>query len=254
MKIKLSLLLTLLALLPLTSNAQPLPEAVENAIKSYNAWNQVELNGKLQLDNIIINPSIKIEMQRAKEILISARVPFYGELGRIEIDTTGILIVNRQKKLYCREEAGDILKSIPASLEDLQCILLARIFNLGSGQINDLSASSFNYTNESDCIVCVPKNQPLNGNIQYGFTLGYDALLQAIYATTTYSNLALLIEYFSLDNGKYELQLQYTDSQQHTNATTIKFDAPKWETSSMQHWIENPKYKRVGIKEMLRSL
>lgn len=247
-----TILAIILATLALSLNAQSTPQAVTSAINSYNDWQEVELNGKLHLDNLFISPSIKVYMKHNTQIMISARVPFKGEVARVEIDTTGILIVNRLKKIYCREQAGDILRSVPASLSDIQTTLLGRIWILGSGQITSASAKNMNFSQEEDCIVCVPTTQPFNGNAQYGFTLGYDTMLQALYATTTYADLSILLEYDFKQNKKYDISAQWSDSKHTYSGVKISFDAPNWECTPMDPWLDNAKYKRVGISEIIK--
>lgn len=247
------IIITLIAaVLPAAAQSGQTPAEAVAAVESYNNWKSVEINGKIRLDKFFINPSIRIYMERDTKIMISARVPIQGEVARLELDTAGILAVNRLKKIYCREEAGDILKSVPARIGDLQSLIMGRLWLLGSGQLTQSTISHMSYTPESDCIVCVPNEQPFDGNVQYGFTLGYDSLLQAFYATTDWQDVAVLIEYFFKSNGRYDVTLQYTAGASAGASLSLSLDAPKWNPSPMDPWIDNPRYRRVGIKEILK--
>lgn len=232
--------------------AENLPDPIVKAVETYNKWNSVAINGKLHLDNLIINPSLKIYMENGVKIMISARVPFKGEVARIEIDTVGILAVNRLKKTYCRAEKGDVLKEMPLSIDDIQSLLLGRLWIAGSGQLTAASAPEMAYSPEDDCIVCVPKEQPFKGYAQYGFTIGYDSCLQAFYASATNSNLALLIEYVFKDKGKYECNVQWSDSHNANAGFGMTFDTPQWDAEPMEPWLYSPKYKQVELTEILK--
>lgn len=71
-------------------------------ISSYTPWQSVELNGKLQMERLPLTPSVRIYMEYKQKIFISVRAPFVGEVGRVEIDSTQVVAVNRLKKCMCR--------------------------------------------------------------------------------------------------------------------------------------------------------
>lgn len=111
-------------------------DIIESLTSGYKNWNRASWSGKLSADILPVSATLKVYMERGKLTLISVRVPFFGEVARVEADTEEILIVNKIKKRYYRRSLTEISKAAPDFAEDLQSLLLGRMFVIGEGQLN----------------------------------------------------------------------------------------------------------------------
>lgn len=221
-------------------------------LSSYTDWKSVELNGKLYMDALPVNPSVRIYMEKDSVMMISVRVPLKGEIGRIEIKGDELLGINRWNNVYCRETLSGLFgKSLPAKLSNLQDIFLARIFLLNEGSISRSNIDEMVFeTDSNDYCVVLPKEQPYPDIMQYGFITNNVGELSDIYAATVGNAVSVLISYaYSKKNTEINFDVQTIKK---SYALRFKFDEPKWEASAMQSAVITSKMRQVGIKEFLQ--
>jgi hypothetical protein len=221
-------------------------------LASYTDWQSVELNGKLYMESLPVNPSIRIYMERDSVLMISVRVPFKGEIGRIEIVGNELLAINRWNNVYCKETFSNIFKdNMPAKLSNLQDLFLARIFFLNGSTLNSENIDEMAFDGDSDDYwVVLPKTQPYSDIMQYGFITNKYGELTDIYSSTIGNALSVLVSYaYSKKNTEITIEAQ---TQKKTYSLRFKFDEPKWEASPMQSAVITSKMRQVGIKEFLQ--
>ena len=146
-------------------------KVVETITDSYKNWNKASWNGRLSADMLPVSATLKVYMERGKLTLISVRAPFIGEVARIEADKERILIVNKLKKRYYEREIAEISQIAPDLLEDMQALLLGRMFVVGKGQLDDRKVEDINLfpTNEEGCYMVVPTVPDWLPQVLYGF-------------------------------------------------------------------------------------
>lgn len=235
-----------------TAQAQDTP--LDAMLDRYTDWHTVELNGKLENDRLPVSPSVRIFMEKGKRLQISLRAPFLGEVGRIDISNDSLLAYNKLKKVYCREPLGDILREAPARIEDLQSLLLARVFILNRGTLSPANADGITFSEEPDCWLALPVEQPLDGRVQYGFTIDDDGTLTALYATMpeAASELSLLVEYF-YEKKKTVIDVAFNKSDRLTQAT-LTLNAPKWGATPMQPVKTGSGWRRTDVTGFIKTL
>lgn len=234
-------------LAPATDSEQLLNTIVSN----YRAWETVELSGKFSTDKLPISPSVKIYMEKGKVLRISLRVPLMGEVGRVEVANDTILLLNRHNKTYVKECMGDFIHSMPAGLEDLQAMLLGRIFILNYGELSTLNGYTAEIYRQDDSLLVLPKEQPLDGLVKYGFATTLEGILYTTQAITADESKSLGIDY-TFSGEKMNMALTWKDAK-HNLQATFKLDAPSWDANEMAPAKITSKMKRVGIKDFLKS-
>lgn len=219
----------------------------------YHSWQRVELNGKLKMQELPLNPSLRIYMERGSKIYISVRAPFLGEVGRLELSGTGLTAVNKMRKVYVREDISALLGgNLPVRVEDIQDLLLGRVFLTGSGTLSAENQNECRLYDEGDCRLLIPKEQPAGGAVRYGYTIDYDVRLQDMYVTTVSGSYALLLEYgYEGKKSSIDVNVQLRSK---SYAATLQFDAPKWDVANGMTAIDiNPSWRRISISEFIKS-
>ena len=228
-------------------------EFLQKVIARYKDWRSVELNGKLQMSRLPVSPSLKIYMERGSKIFISIRAPFMGEVGRLQIDGPSVTAVNKLKKVYVQEDLSALLGvSIPMKVEDVQDVLLARVFLTGSGTLSAADMNLCSVYDESDCMLLVPDQQPAGGSVRYGYTLDFDGNILDTYVTTVSENYAALLEYSS-KGKKTEIDVSI-QLKNKTYEALLQLDEPKWNPSKHMEPVEiNTSWRRVSLSGFLKS-
>lgn len=226
-------------------------ELLQTIVDNYRSWNTVELSGKFSSDKLPVSPSVKIYMEKAKVLRISLRVPLLGEIGRVEVANDTILLLNRHNKTYVKECMGDFIHAMPAGLEDLQAMLLGRIFILNYGELSMLNGYTAEIYRQEDSLLVLPKEQPLDGLVKYGFATTLEGILYTMQAITDDESKSLGIDY-TFSGEKMNMKLSWKDAK-HNLQASFKLDAPSWEAYEMAPAKITSKMKRVGIKDFVKS-
>ncbi len=219
-------------------------------ISSYTPWQSVELNGKLQMERLPLTPSVRIYMEYKQKIFISVRAPFVGEVGRVEIDSTQVVAVNRLKKVYVQEPTGNLLSYM--NIEDVQDMLLGRVFICDYGTLNTVNMKLCELFNEQSRMLLVPLIQPLDGRVRYGYTFDFNGLMQDMYATTESGSYSALAHYTYPGGNKTGIELDIQIKDKYYGAQ-MQLDKPKWNPARSLEPVEiNRKWKRVDIKTFFK--
>ncbi len=226
---------------------------VDSIISPWNDWEQVTINGKLKMAGLPVTPSVKIFMQRDSSIYISLRAPFVGEVGRAEITDSTALVVNKMNKVYVEESLEKVFSFYPGGLSDLQNLFLGRVALPGLGQLSHEIEDSVEIYSENDTTysLVVTEENSIPG-VNYGYVFDSEfwpvALLVLPEATPDVS-VTLAYEYF--EKG-YDMQFLYRSEKKNIQAT-LEFDDPEWKGKPFDRIKLNSKYKRVDLKDFLKS-
>lgn len=228
-------------------------EALEAITSGYSEWGSVELNGKLSLDMLPIDPSVKIHMQRSKRLMVSVRAPFVGEVARIEADPDSVTAVYRLKKVYCREPIAGLSERFAVTLSDLQDILLARVFIAGRGTLSARTARYCDiYGADGGGWLVVPRGDLDEELFTYGFSTDADGRETLLAIQALAAGASLMIDY-SCRGGRTLLETNLYVDDRNIRAS-LQLDAPKWGAKAMSPFVPDHNYRRVGLREFVRAV
>ena len=146
-------------------------EIIEEISKDYKNWHRAAWSGKLSTDMLPVSATLKVFMEKDKLTMISVRAPFVGEVARIEADKDSILVVNKMKKRYYTHPLAELSQMVPDLTEDLQSLLLGRMFVVGSGQLDkhDTDKVTVFPTDSENCYMLLPDVPDYLPQVLYGF-------------------------------------------------------------------------------------
>lgn len=243
---------------------------IESISDGYKNWSRAAWSGKLSTDMLPLSATMKVYMEKGKLTLISVRAPFVGEVGRVEIDPGSVLIVNKMKHCYYRRSIADISQMSPDLTEDIQALLLGRMFVVGQGELSKKSAdrvSIFPASGEG-CYMILPDVPDYLSQVVYGFSTDADNRLATFVAA--YGREAVAVEQDDeVDPGftfEPEVQLQaeiryrngkgaVADIQAsmhgHTYTATLTADDIEWGGKGFSR-IDVSGYKSTSFRQVLK--
>lgn len=226
-------------------------EYVGKLLENYTEWESASINGKLRMDRFPVNPSLKIYMERGVCVRISVRVPFMGEIARIEVGNDELLAVNKMKKTYCSGSISHIFADMPLTVSDLQDMILARIFLVGHGTLSKENFALADYTDNNDGYWYVtPFQQPASIGVEYGYVTDENGSVDILYAARKNVNATLEYEY---NSKKTKLDFNIYSGSKSVDFE-LELEKPDWNPSPMQPFELGEKYKRLEFREFLKSL
>lgn len=229
-------------------------EALTRILSGYDDWTSVALSGKIQIPNLPlgIKPSVKIWMKRGESMMISLRAPVMGEIGRAELSADSLLLVNKMKNYYCKEALADVLRSVPATLDDLQSLVLARVALLGSGQLTQADDSAVSLMAAADgsyMLVPVDARQPQGG--EYGYLVRPDGKIQALIVSIAGKKEPVTVIYDYTISGGYELLATVPGGA--LKEITFSLDRPTWGAAPFAPFRPDSKFKRLSFAQFFKS-
>lgn len=238
---------------PAFANASLRDAVVDSIISGYSDWGTVELNGKVQMEGLPLSPSVRIYMKKGSDIMISARAPFIGEAFRIDVTGDSILMVNKLNKTYCRESAAGLSKLYPEAAADMQSLLLGRIVVPGEGELSRRNASKINVAPDDEGSWMIePDLSSLPVDAVMGYFVSPEGELQALAAALNENNIVAVGYQW---RGNYVRTMEFSiERKGKTRSVTLTLDTPKWGAQPLQQMKINSRFRRVGIKDFVRSV
>lgn len=248
-----TLALLLIAVFSLSAqNSSPqsgINPVINDILNSYKPWKSVEFEGKIKNDRLPVTPTIKMYMVNGSLIQISIRAIFVGEVARIDITPSEILIVNKLKKTYCQESPENLLELYPGLINDLQSLFLARITVLGQGELSLDNYSVMTVSSAGNDEWLVIPDQEEQGKLKYGYLVGSNSRTKALIAEIG-DLVSCQIDYSYPGKG---MQMNtIIESRNKSETIVFDFNSVKWGGSKMA----DPKldnYKRLDPKDFVRS-
>lgn len=222
-------------------------------VKNYSNWGKVELNGRLSLDVLPVTASVKIYMQKDKEILISVRAPFIGEAARIEIDTDSVTAVNKLKNTWCRIGTDYVEQAWPGLIPDLQSVLLGRAFLWKKGMLSKKMYDEFDVYQDTDKYLVVPKSDRQPALFGYGFGVNPDYSLESMVAQMGSEEHMMIFNYTWPGNKKMNIEVNVMLGSRTYDAY-MAMEAPKWGADSFERFEPTAKMNRVEFREFVKGL
>lgn len=262
-----ALMCSLIMLCPLTAAAQSAADSVagqspvlpvgviKNIIDSYTPWHDAEFSGKVSTDKLPLSPTVKIYMVRDSLFQLSLRAPLLGEVGRLNVTKTEVLLVNRMKKLYVKERTDGFFEGHPTLLEELQSIFLARVIVLGRGP---LGADNFGDVEvaelENGNTALMPHSDLAASIFNYGYIVspsGRTLDMLAVIKETASLEIA-----YSYSGGGMQMNCTFertSKGNKRSDSAKIDFSSVKWGGREMSS-LRLGGYEKVGIKDFIKRI
>ncbi len=225
-------------------------EAANRISSGYSDWKSVDMSGKITSLNFFIKPSLKLYMKRGELIMLSVRVPLKGEVARLEADKDSILIVNKLNRTYIRESIGQLTKIAAVTLSDIQDIFLGRVFIAGRGTLTKKDARRIDIYEEPGAWLAVPKDQPDDSLVHYGFRVLPDGKVSLLMLSSLFDEATAQLEY-SYSGKSSELEFTF-DRKSKTFGLTFELSSPKWNAKGFERLIPGSDLRQVSPKEFIK--
>lgn len=230
--------------------ADSVPEVLSLISSDYKDWMTVEASGKLKTSMLPVTPSIKLFMKKGEAIRMSVRVALMGEVGRLEIDSDSILLVNKMKKVYCQESMDNLKSAYPDVITDIQNFLLGRIVIMGKGELSAEKGDCVElYHSPEGGYIVVPEDSLQPQGISYGYVTYPDGKTAALMLAAG-DDMNLYAEYAYGINLDMDIQVIYREKEFGFN---LAFDNYKWDVGGFPPFKIEDKYKRVSIQQFIQS-
>lgn len=147
-----------------------LTSAVTEITSDYKPWRSAGWSAQVQSDMLPVSITMKVYMRRDSLTLISLRAPLIGEVARVEIDNSALLVINKRKKRYAKIDLtnyGNHPALIHASLQD---ILVGRVSVIGDGTLSSSNCKKtdiYSLAGQGYVIACRMPEQ--YGAFNYGY-------------------------------------------------------------------------------------
>lgn len=246
------------AMSPEVSQRNPLAKEAKSAVVDsiagkWGDWKSLTVNGKLKMAGLPLSPSVKMYMVKDSCVSISLRAPFVGEVGRAEIDSDTILVVNKMKKTYVKEPIDSLLAQYPVTLDDVQSLLLGRVVLPAYGTL---------LPEDSEKVELFPEDYgeysliPAEGFeldlFNYGYLISSDyrpSVLMVIPSMKPEINVNVSYEYGS--NG-YDIVVSY-QSPKKIYSGSLQFNEPTEGGNPIEPIKLNDKYRQLSFGDFIKS-
>lgn len=234
--------------------ANPEEMIMADAILSrYIPWTNVEFNGKVRMSSgLPISPTVKMYMEHDNLIQLSVRVPFMGEIARLELDRDSVLIINKYNRNYCKESTSKIAATYPGFITSIQNLFLGRIQLFGIGELDASNIKEMNFQNAggNEWIV-YPKEMPGDGKLQYGYVVTSNGRTKSLYAQPGGRQESLLLNYNYPGSGM-SMDIM-VDTNKRKMSGTLEFNTVRWGGERMSP-LNLTTYQRLGIKDFIKAV
>ncbi len=226
---------------------------VDSIISPWQPWTKVAVNGKLKMAGLPLSPNVKIFMECDSSILISLRAPFVGEVGRAEITDSTLLVVNKMKKIYVEEPIREALSAYPGGLSDIQNIILGRISLPGLGLLShEVEEEVELYQALDGSMSLVVEEAAAIPGFNYGYVIDNEfSPVTLLVLPERNPDVVVRLDYEYFDKG-YDLSLSYKSDTKNFQAT-LQLDNPVWDGNPFDRIKLNSKYRKVDLKDFMKS-
>lgn len=244
-----ALVVALTAILPVSARTSPDP-VLEDIVNSYMPWHSAEFNGRLKYDKLPLSPTIKMYMVRDSLLQISVRAPLMGEVGRLNLTKDEITVVNKLKRVYCKEPTQKLLDIYPGVIGDLQSLFLARVVLLGEGEMNRDNAVRFEVEEDREGgWMLIPETGEQVVKFNYGYIVSGNGRTSAFVAAMP-GEATLELKYGYRNRGE-QIDIEFERKEKKIKAQ-LDFTSVKWGGSELPA-LRLGNYQQVSVKDFMRS-
>jgi len=232
----------------------------ENLVKSYGEWTDVNVPVSIAISSPQnVSVSGRVSMVRGKLIDISMRM-FGFEVGRIYITPDSMYMKMKPGKTYMAEPYSIVSSHVPLSIENVQDMLIGRMFMLGDNKPGGAGYGSFDVESsggKSDEWLAIPKKQPSKAH--YGFAVGYDDIVRTLMIAVTGTDVVCTAKYgdcgywATVGELASSVDVNVTGKNRVQVSLQWKWASAKWNEGVDTRWTEPSGYRRVKVADMLKK-
>lgn len=226
---------------------------VSDALERYTDWKTAQINGKLKMKSLPVSPSLRIYMKKGEELEISASAILVGEVFRFRLDRDSIFIVNKLKKIYCRESAEKLRDAYPTVCEELQSILLGRMVVPGCGTLSENNIDKVAISIVNGMRKVSPDMSDLPVDIFFNYLLDNSGEVVKAEVLSESKKTIVDIGYEHEGSGGVEIDVTAYLNRNPINVL-ISLEKPKWGATPLQPIKLGKGYERVGIKDFFSKI
>ena len=225
---------------------------IELSLPEYPEWEKASISGKLKMSGLPLSPSLKIYMEKDSIICISIKAPFMGEVGRISITQTEVMVVNKMNKTFTKEPLSELSRLYPGSLGDIQELILGRVVFPGAGVLSEETADFIEVYPNGEAFSVVPIEEIKIENFEYGYITDdffNPMLLLVLPGSNADMNLTV---FYGFDKKGYDLDISYAD-ENRTYQATLELNYPEWKGDYPGDFKVDKKYRELPFIDFLKS-
>ncbi len=226
---------------------------VEDALRLYTDWNSVQLSGKIRVSSLPVSPSLKVYMKRGKELTLSASAIFVGEVFRLELTEDSLFMVNKLKKVYCKESGEKLQEIYPTLCEEVQAILLGRMIVPGGGELCDSNLSKIVVEMDKDMRKVIPDLGEFPIEVSAYYLLDKDGRISDLIVDGEQGKRFFSLDYNWKGNGASDIEAELTRKNKPLKVE-ISLDSPKWGAGPLSPYKLGKDFRRVGLQEFFKSI
>lgn len=236
-----------------------LQQRFAKTVASYKDWTTFKASGKVVIGGKKqVSSTMQISMVKGECITVSIKPMLGIELGKIYITNDSVIILNKMEKYYIAENLKMIAGGVPLNIDDMQNVLLARMFELGKGTITTDAKTLESITPASDGMMNV-KLSPKDLGLNYTFSVKKSGEVRMLTISFNGSISDFFVNYYdfnSTDYGKIADTIEVT-SRIDNNDLSLKFQYdPMYVEWNKQVRYGNPidaRYRRIDGRTFLNS-
>lgn len=233
----------------------------EELTKDLTGWESVEVPFSMSLtEPQRLSLSGRARIVYGKSIELSIRM-LGIEVGRVVVNNDSVFALYRIDKVYLSENIESITNVMPATMANLQDMLIGQPFTLGGKTLSQSSVGSVILERELDIFSLTPKIQP--DELSYGFTAkcAPDITLARFAAVTQQKSARVIADYTPYGELTPAGPLAETTSLS-IECETLKVSAKltwKWRNARWNTRIETDctapsSYHKISARSLLKSL
>lgn len=222
-------------------------------VPEYAEWERVSISGKLRMQGLPLSPGIKIFMEKDSSIFISIKAPLMGEVGRLEITSDSLLIVNKMKKTFAQESLVDFMRYFPGTIRDIQELILGRIVMPGTGVLTPDNSALIEIIDNGEELFAVPAEEILIPGIDYGYMIDEEFVPSVLLVLPDEGrdDIAITLNY-SFGKKSYTLDFAYQEGTRGIEVI-LDLDEPEWSGTSPSPVKIDKKYRQLSLLDFMRS-
>ncbi|MBD5189213.1 MAG: DUF4292 domain-containing protein [Bacteroidales bacterium] len=226
---------------------------VGDALALYKDWTSAQISGKLHLSSLPVSPSLKIYMKKGKELTISASAILVGEVFRVELTEDSLFVVNKLKKVYCKESGEKLRDIYPTFCEELQSVFLGRMIVPGCGTLSASNLAKIEVEMENDMRKVIPDLGEFPIDVSAFYLLDSDGRVSDLIVEGEQGKRLFTLDYTWKGNGSSDIDAVLNRGNKPVKVE-ISLDSPKWGASPLSRFKLGKDYKRVGFKEFFKTI
>lgn len=237
-------------------SANVLVSNFNQVITDYKDWNDVVVPIKLSLiEPKQLSVGGRVTMEKDKSIYISIRVLGF-EAANVYVNNDSIYASYKLDKIYLAEDLRKVLGSFPATISDLQSMLIGRAFVLGKGAIDVSMYREFLLSIDNDYWQIAPNSI---GDVDYKFIYKcIDNNISTLEVDVAKENRVNCIYGSSVSTPIGNVPNSATISTQVKNIPLCakiawELNNAKWNSGATHKWKTPKGYRRIDVANLLKN-